>query len=109
MVRARKFGLICLALGLLIAATSVSAPAAETEEDGESIYLDADKVVFEEISSEEYYGSAYQDVSHRVPSVREAKERLGWEPTTDLRTMLKLTLDYHLLHQDYELNALQTK
>ena len=48
MVRARKFGLICLALGLLIAATSVSAPAAETEEDGESIYLDADKVVFEE-------------------------------------------------------------
>ncbi len=48
MVYARKFGLICLALGLLIAAPPVSAPAAEPEEDGESIYLDADKVVFEE-------------------------------------------------------------
>lgn len=69
----------------------------------------ADNVKMEEVSSEEYYGKAYQDVAHRVPSIKEAEKRLGWKPTTDLRTMLKLTLDYHLLHQDYELNALQTR
>lgn len=58
----------------------------------------------ETVSSEEYYGKGYQDVSRRVPSVKQAEELLGWRPTTDLRTALKLTLDYHLLGKDYELN-----
>lgn len=69
----------------------------------------ADKVVLEEVNSSEYYGSAYQDVTHRVPSVKEAEKHLGWKPTTDLRTALKLTLDYHLLNHDYELNKAQTR
>ena len=38
-----------------------------------------------------------------MPSVKHAEEVLGWKPTTDLRTALKLTLDYHLLNKDYEL------
>lgn len=63
-------------------------------------------VVIEEVTSEDYYGEAYQDVVHRVPKVEEARKHLGWEPTTDLRTALKLTLDYHLANQDYELNAM---
>ena len=56
------------------------------------------------VSSEAYYGKSYQDVVHRVPKIEEAKKHLGWTPKTDLRTALKLTLDYHLRNQDYELN-----
>lgn len=57
----------------------------------------------EDISSEEYYGKGYQDVAMRKPSVKQAEEILGWKPKTDLRTAIKLTLDYHLLNKDYEL------
>jgi nucleoside-diphosphate-sugar epimerase len=62
----------------------------------------------ETVSSVEYYGDAYQDVLHRVPRIDEAKRHLGWEPQTDLRTALKLTLDYHLANRDYELNRTET-
>ncbi len=57
----------------------------------------------EYVSSKDYYGEGYQDVSRRVPSVKQAKDVLGWSPTTSLRQALKLTLDYHLLNKDYEL------
>ena len=40
----------------------------------------------------------------RVPD-----DKLGWKPKTDLKTSLKLTLDYHLLRKDYELNKMQTR
>lgn len=63
----------------------------------------AKKAVVKEISAKEYYGEGYADVSRRVPSVKQAEKILGWKPTTDLRTALKLTLDYHLLKKDYEL------
>jgi nucleoside-diphosphate-sugar epimerase len=73
-------------------------------------YKDVKKrIKLEDVSSAEYYGAAYQDVTHRVPSVKEAEKHLGWKPKTDLRTALKLTLDYHLLHKDYELNKMQTR
>lgn len=67
-------------------------------------YADIAKAAkIELVSSEEYYGKGYQDVSRRVPSIKQADELLGWKPKTDLRTALKLTLDYHLLKKDYEL------
>src|SRR5262249_47555163 len=66
----------------------------------------ARQVRLEEISGAEYYGEAYQDVVHRVPKVEEARKYLGWEPRTDLRTALRLTLDYHLANKDYELNQM---
>ena len=67
-------------------------------------YADAAKnAQIKEISAKEYYGEGYADVSRRVPSVKQAEEVLGWKPSTDLRTALKLTLDYHLLKKDYEL------
>ncbi len=69
----------------------------------------AEKIEVQTVDSKEYYGSAYQDIQYRVPSIKEAETHLGWKPTTDLRTALKLTLDYHLLNQDYELNKLQTR
>ena len=69
----------------------------------------ARKAKIEEISSAEYYGASYQDVVHRVPKIEEAYKHLGWKPVTDLRTALKLTLDYHLRNQDYELNKLEIR
>ena len=56
----------------------------------------------EVVSSKDYYGDGYQDVSRRMPSIKHAEDVLGWKPTTDLRTALKLTLDFHLLGKDYE-------
>ncbi|MEO0795188.1 MAG: bifunctional UDP-4-keto-pentose/UDP-xylose synthase [Verrucomicrobiota bacterium] len=69
----------------------------------------AKNVVIEEVSSGAYYGEAYQDVVHRVPKIEEAKKHLNWKPKADLRTALKLTLDYHLRNQDYELNAMEVR
>tara|TARA_B100001248_G_scaffold260540_1_gene248999 strand:+ start:13230 stop:14288 length:1059 start_codon:yes stop_codon:yes gene_type:complete len=64
----------------------------------------AEKAEIVTVHSNEYYGEAYQDITHRVPSIKEAKEQLGWEPKVDLETALRLTLDYHLKNEDYELN-----
>ncbi len=49
-----------------------------------------------EVSSKEFYGKGYQDINRRVPSIRKAKEMLGWEPTVDLDTALKKTVEYYL-------------
>jgi len=56
----------------------------------------AEKVKLVDVSSGEYYGKGYQDVQMRVPLIRNAREYLGWKPTTDLETALRKTLDYHL-------------
>lgn len=48
------------------------------------------------VSSEEYYGSGYQDITTRVPSIRKASDVLGWEPRTDFDTGLRKTLDFYL-------------
>lgn len=55
------------------------------------------------VSAEEYFGKSYQDILARVPSVERAFALLGWRPTTDLRTAIRLTLDYHLSRNDLEL------
>ncbi len=50
-----------------------------------------------EVTSGEFYGKGYQDMLTRVPSVKNAKERLGWEPTTTVEEALKHTLDFYLI------------
>lgn len=55
------------------------------------------------VSAEEYFGKSYQDILARVPSVTRAFELLGWRPTTDLKTAIRLTLDFHLSRNDLEL------
>ena len=49
-----------------------------------------------EVSSADYYGANYQDITTRVPSIRKAKACLGWEPATDFDTGLSKTLDFYL-------------
>jgi nucleoside-diphosphate-sugar epimerase len=46
--------------------------------------------------SDNYYGSGYQDVKDRIPSIKRAQEILGWQPKTDLETILKKTMDFYL-------------
>jgi nucleoside-diphosphate-sugar epimerase len=39
-----------------------------------------------------------------VPAIENARRLLGWKPKVDLKTAIRLTLDYHLAHQDYQLD-----
>jgi len=63
----------------------------------------ANKVKIIKVHADEYYGKNYQDVSARVPSVKNAEQYLNWRPTTDLTTALRKTLDYYLLAPGREL------
>lgn len=55
------------------------------------------------VPSGKYFGKYYQDIQKRVPSIANAKKQLGWTPKVNLKRAIKLTLDYHLAHKDYEL------
>ena len=57
------------------------------------------------VGAEAHYGQHYQDTGFRVPSIQNAKTYLGWEPTTDMKTALKKTLDYYLLDQKVSFEA----
>ena len=54
------------------------------------------------VGSDEYYGKGYQDITLRVPSIRNAERYLGWAPKTDLETAVKKTLDYYLVSKHPE-------
>jgi nucleoside-diphosphate-sugar epimerase len=49
-----------------------------------------------DMDAKAYYGEGYQDVSLRVPAIRQARERLGWEPKTNMQVGLRQTLDFYL-------------
>lgn len=55
-----------------------------------------EKIKIVDTPAKNYYGSGYQDVSLRVPSIKRAQEILHWEPTTDLDTALAKTVDFYL-------------
>jgi len=55
------------------------------------------------VPSGTYFGKYYQDIQRRVPSIAAIRKQLGWKPKVDLKTAIKLTLDYHLAHKDYSL------
>lgn len=49
-----------------------------------------------DIDAKTYYGAGYQDVSLRVPSIKQARQQLGWEPQVNMEVGLKKTLDFYL-------------
>jgi len=51
---------------------------------------------FRVTESSSYYGSGYQDVQYRKPSIRNAKKLLGWTPTINLEQSVEQTLDFFL-------------
>lgn len=48
------------------------------------------------VESGSYYGKGYQDVQHRVPSIKNAKRLLDWEPKITLDKSIETTLDFFL-------------
>jgi len=48
------------------------------------------------VEARAFYGSGYQDVQHRRPSIRHAKTILGWEPKVPFAQSVGATLDYFL-------------
>ena len=46
------------------------------------------------ISTEEKYGSVYEDIPRRVPDVSKAYELLGWEPRTSMREGVSKTVNW---------------
>ncbi len=51
---------------------------------------------FRVIESGSYYGSGYQDVQYRKPSIRNAKKLLDWTPKVDLEESIEQTLEFFL-------------
>ncbi|HUT46195.1 MAG TPA: bifunctional UDP-4-amino-4-deoxy-L-arabinose formyltransferase/UDP-glucuronic acid oxidase ArnA [Sedimentisphaerales bacterium] len=51
---------------------------------------------FRLVESSSYYGSGYQDVQYRRPSIRNAKKLLDWTPTVELDQSVEWTLDFFL-------------
>ncbi|MGA1863980.1 MAG: bifunctional UDP-4-amino-4-deoxy-L-arabinose formyltransferase/UDP-glucuronic acid oxidase ArnA [bacterium] len=51
---------------------------------------------FHEVESRSYYGSGYQDMQHRRPSIRNAGKLLNWTPTMGLEQSVERTLDFFL-------------
>ncbi len=51
---------------------------------------------FREIEARVFYGAGYQDVQHRRPSIRQARNILGWQPVVPFEESVNETLDYFL-------------
>lgn len=51
---------------------------------------------FCEVESGSYYGTGYQDMQRRKPSIRNAQRLLGWTPTVGLEQSVERTLDFFL-------------
>jgi UDP-4-amino-4-deoxy-L-arabinose formyltransferase/UDP-glucuronic acid dehydrogenase (UDP-4-keto-hexauronic acid decarboxylating) len=51
---------------------------------------------FQEVESAAYYGTGYQDVQHRRPSIRNARRLVGWTPSVPFEQSVRETLDFFL-------------
>jgi len=51
---------------------------------------------FKVVESKTYYGSGYEDVQHRRPSIRNAKRLVDWTPKIGLEQSVRETLDFFL-------------
>ncbi len=56
----------------------------------------ANKVKVLVTDAEQFYGTGYQDVTTRRPSIQKAKDLLDWEPSTSTAQMLQRTVEYYL-------------
>ena len=51
---------------------------------------------FKEIESGSYYGTGYQDVQYRRPSIKNAQKYLKWSPKIEMEQSVEQTLDFFL-------------
>ena len=59
-----------------------------------------------EVTSDSFYGKGYQDMLTRVPSVKNAGERLGWAPKTGIDDALRKTLEFYLVEEKEKIEHL---
>ena len=59
-----------------------------------------------EVTSDTFYGKGYQDMLTRVPSVKNARERLGWAPKTGIDDALRKTLEFYLVEEKEKIEHL---
>lgn len=52
------------------------------------------------VHSDAYYGVGYQDIMTRKPSIRMARQRLGWHPRISMDEGLRKTLDFYLKNRN---------
>ena len=55
----------------------------------------AEKIEIRVLPAAEYYGKSYQDVQHRVPSIKKAERLLGWKPVVNTSDSIKKIMDYY--------------
>lgn len=55
----------------------------------------AEHTELEIIPASAYYGKSYDDMQNRLPSVKKMESRLGWKPTTEMRDLLHMTIDWY--------------
>jgi UDP-4-amino-4-deoxy-L-arabinose formyltransferase/UDP-glucuronic acid dehydrogenase (UDP-4-keto-hexauronic acid decarboxylating) len=60
---------------------------------------------FREIESKAFYGNGYQDVTHRTPSIENARRLIDWTPTIELSETIGKTLDFFLREAMVELES----
>jgi nucleoside-diphosphate-sugar epimerase len=58
-----------------------------------------------EVSANEYYGKYYQDIQIRVPNIEAARRDLGWQPTTDMDTAIRRTIEYYVNKEGFGVRA----
>jgi len=54
-----------------------------------------------DISAGEYYGKYYQDIQVRVPNVEAARRDLGWQPSTDMDTAIRKTIEFYVKQEGF--------
>jgi nucleoside-diphosphate-sugar epimerase len=58
-----------------------------------------------DVSAGEYYGKYYQDIQVRVPNVEAARRDLGWQPTTDMDTAIRRTIEFYVKQEGFGTRA----
>lgn len=64
---------------------------------------------FRDIESKAFYGTGYQDVSHRKPCIRNAKRLLDWTPSVEMSETIGNTLDFFLREAMFEIAEQSTE
>jgi nucleoside-diphosphate-sugar epimerase len=58
-----------------------------------------------DVTAGEYYGKYYQDIQVRVPNVEAAKRDLGWQPSTDMDSAIRRTIEYYVNQEGFGTRA----
>jgi len=67
-----------------------------------SLRANAEATAVLDVSANKFYGKYYQDIQTRVPAIEAARRDLGWQPSTDLDTAIRRTIDYYVKQGEFD-------